>query len=253
GGVGKQGGVLHHDGTHGRADDLIAHFARLVSEIRPPSFVVENVPGMAYGLARGYLRELLTSVRSDGYHAEARLLDAQWLGFPQARRRLSIIGVRSDVADAPVFPQPLGYRYTIGDALGIDDDAHMVSRPGGFETSKRFRSDFIVHNASEVAPTIMTKMRLWIEWIDPWKADLRRIIGATRPANTLVASKVPTIADAEHRRRLNTDEGKALCGFPPDYWLPANQDAAWSRLGNSVPPPVAAAVGAALAPLLSAR
>ncbi|MCZ7641412.1 MAG: DNA cytosine methyltransferase [Verrucomicrobia bacterium] len=36
-----------------------------------------------------------------------KVLDAQWLGVPQARQRTIFIGVREDLGKDPVFPKPL--------------------------------------------------------------------------------------------------------------------------------------------------
>lgn len=45
------------------------------------------------------------------------MLDAQWLGVPQARKRIIFMGVRNDLERDPAFPSPLPYRYSIRDAL----------------------------------------------------------------------------------------------------------------------------------------
>ena len=48
--------------------------------------VAENVSGLVKGIAKGYFLEILAALRSAGYDVEAKLLDAQWLGVPQARQ-----------------------------------------------------------------------------------------------------------------------------------------------------------------------
>lgn len=100
-----------------RTDDLFFEFARLLRGIRPKTFVAENVSGLVKGTAKGYFLEILAELKSCGYRVEARLLDAQWLGVPQARQRLIFVGVRSGFGLAPAFPKPLPYRYSVRDAL----------------------------------------------------------------------------------------------------------------------------------------
>ncbi len=56
-------------------------------------------------------------MKACGYVVEAKLLDAQWLGVPQARQRIIFVGCRSDLGHAPAFPRPLPYRYSVRDAL----------------------------------------------------------------------------------------------------------------------------------------
>jgi DNA (cytosine-5)-methyltransferase 1 len=105
-----------HDATQ-RQDDLFHEFARLLKGLQPRAFVAENVSGLIKGTAKGYFLEILRALRACGYRVEAKLLDAQWLGVPQARQRLIFVGMRLDLDARPAFPAPLGFRYSVRDAL----------------------------------------------------------------------------------------------------------------------------------------
>ena len=100
-----------------RTDDLFFEFVRLLDGLRPRVFVAENVSGLVKGVGKGYFLEILAALRGCGYHVRSRLLDAQWLGVPQARQRLIFIGTRDDLGVDPAFPAPLAYRYSVRDAL----------------------------------------------------------------------------------------------------------------------------------------
>lgn len=100
-----------------QVDDLFFEFVRLIQGIQPKVFVAENVSGLVKGTAKGYFKQILRAMKDCGYRVEARLLDAQWLGVPQARQRIIFVGVRSDLERAPAFPKPLRYRYSVRDAL----------------------------------------------------------------------------------------------------------------------------------------
>lgn len=112
----------YSDGSQ-RTDDLFFEYARLVEGLQPKVFVAENVTGMVLGSAKGYYKQIHKALSDCGYKVEARILDASWLGVPQARRRLIFIGVRDGLLGKdgeqlmPVFPTPLPYRYAIRDAL----------------------------------------------------------------------------------------------------------------------------------------
>ncbi len=86
---------------------LVFHFFRLISELRPRYFVMENVPGMARGGHASILRELISEFEDAGYRfpeEKFRILNAADFGVPQERHRLFLIGTRSDqpiVAAAP--------------------------------------------------------------------------------------------------------------------------------------------------------
>jgi len=111
------GEVKKYSDSEQRSDDLFFEFARLVEGIQPKVFVAENVSGLIKGSAKGYFLEILAALKACGYRVSARLLDAQWLGVPQARQRLIFVGVRNDLQIDPVHPTPLPYRYSIRDAL----------------------------------------------------------------------------------------------------------------------------------------
>lgn len=123
----KWGQESSYSDTKQRSDDLFFEFVRLVDGVRPKVFVAENVSGLVKGVAKGYFKEILRAMQACGYRVGAQLLDAQWLGVPQARKRLIFVGVREDLGRDPAFPVPLPYRYTIVDALPWLQGGKLVS------------------------------------------------------------------------------------------------------------------------------
>ncbi len=89
-------------------NSLVFHFLRLVGELRPRAFVMENVPGMATGPHTQLLCELIESFRALGYRVRQphRILNAANFGVPQDRKRLFLLGARAD-ARLPEYPTPL--------------------------------------------------------------------------------------------------------------------------------------------------
>ena len=63
----------------------------------------------------------------------AKLLDAQWLGVPGARKRVIIMGMRDDLGLEPAFPAPLDYRYSILDAYPWLAAGQLEVRQGGWD------------------------------------------------------------------------------------------------------------------------
>lgn len=79
-------------GINGERSGLFWHFLRLLEELQPKWFIFENVPGLLssnkgrdYGAVQGALVEC-------GYSIAGRILDAQYAGVPQRRRRVVIVG-----------------------------------------------------------------------------------------------------------------------------------------------------------------
>lgn len=110
------GQVKQYSDTKQRVDDLF-EYIRLLKGLRPKVFVAENVSGLIKGTAKGYFLEILQLMKDAGYRVGAQVLDAQWLGVPQARTRVIFVGVRKDLNVDPAFPTPLRYRYSVRDAL----------------------------------------------------------------------------------------------------------------------------------------
>lgn len=111
------GQIRSYSDTKQRVDDLFAEFARLLDGLQPRTFIAENVSGLVKGVAKGYFKETLRMLKACGYRVEARLLDAQWLGVPQARQRIIFMGIRNDLDARHAWPAPLPYYYSVRDAL----------------------------------------------------------------------------------------------------------------------------------------
>jgi DNA (cytosine-5)-methyltransferase 1 len=88
-------------------NSLIFHFQRLVLELKPKFFVMENVPGIASGEHKELLNILISSFLEAGYKVEEnyQVLNAVNYGVPQARKRLFLIGCQKDY-ELPKYPQP---------------------------------------------------------------------------------------------------------------------------------------------------
>lgn len=123
------GKVKAYSDTHQRVDDLFFEYIRLIRGVRPKVFVAENVSGLVKGTAKGYFLEILREMKASGYRVRCKVLDAQWLGVPQQRQRTIFIGVREDLEREVEYPKPLGYYYTVADAL---PNILAVGDNGGF-------------------------------------------------------------------------------------------------------------------------
>ena len=85
---------------------LYREFDRALRQIRPKAFIVENVPGMKRSNNIHLLRNQIVRFRMAGYLVEHDMLNAVEYGLAQERRRLFIVGVRSDFGVRYRFPTP---------------------------------------------------------------------------------------------------------------------------------------------------
>jgi len=91
-------------------NSLIFHFQRLVLELKPKFFVMENVPGITAGEHKQLLNILISSFLESGYQVEEKyqVLNAAHYGVPQARKRLFLIGCKKKY-ELPKYPQPITF------------------------------------------------------------------------------------------------------------------------------------------------
>lgn len=87
--AGKREGL---DGASG----LVFEYFRLLSEVRPKWFVWENVPGSFSSNKGADFQSILREWDKLGYHVAWRVLDAQFFGVPQRRRRIFAVGHLGD-------------------------------------------------------------------------------------------------------------------------------------------------------------
>lgn len=81
---------------------LLGDFYRLVAQVKPLFFVMENVPTVA---DRIELAAALSSLRPR-YRTWCGVLNAASYGLPQSRQRTLVIGYRNDLGIAPTAPAP---------------------------------------------------------------------------------------------------------------------------------------------------
>ncbi len=87
-------------------NDLYLSYVRLIKELSPKIFVMENVPGMLSPKFKSKFNKILRTFKQLDYIVKCRKLNAMYYGVPQARERLIFIGVRKDLKMDPSYPQP---------------------------------------------------------------------------------------------------------------------------------------------------
>ncbi|WP_017655901.1 DNA cytosine methyltransferase [Fortiea contorta] len=89
-------------------NSLIFHFHRLVVELQPKYFVMENVRGITVGKHKQILQTLISEFKNKGYQVQEnyQILNAAHYGVPQARERLFLLGARADL-ELPTYPPPV--------------------------------------------------------------------------------------------------------------------------------------------------
>ncbi len=240
---------------------LIGHFFRIVREVRPSFFVMENVRGLAYSNARGLLEKALRLVKDDYAILEPDVWNAAEFGAATKRSRLFIIGIHKDRGesltkeDVDIFKRtPATVRAAISDlagavALGEDDgfDVWRTARVGRpFNYARVLRSPdgrFTGHRETEHTAKVVTRFaNIPAGGVDPigrhprlaWSGQcptLRAGTGADRGSYQSVRPIHP-----EQPRVITVREAARLQGFPDSHRFHPTIWHSFRMIGNSVPP-----------------
>lgn len=220
--------------------------------IKPKVFVAENVSGLVKGTAKGYFIEIMRELKASGYRVTCKVLDAQWLGVPQARQRTIFIGVREDLGLEPVHPKPLPYRYSVRDALPWITRMQTGSYGAEWRDAKEPAGSVLAsdgtrdHRRNVEANISLPPSRLpggyGVQEVDPMKPCPTVTIAS--PGNDLA---VPCGQDHKtERRKFTIAELKRICGFPDDFILTGSYAQQWERMGRAVPPVMMAHIAATI-------
>jgi DNA (cytosine-5)-methyltransferase 1 len=88
-------------------NELFYEFVRVVKDLQPKAFVMENVRGLL-SMNKGQVIKLMKEEFENsgiGYNVEFKILLASDYGVPQNRQRVIMIGVRKDLEQQPEFPE----------------------------------------------------------------------------------------------------------------------------------------------------
>ena len=224
-----------------RINYLYREFDRALRQVKPKAFVVENVSGMRRSDFVHLLRNQITRFRMAGYHVDYKMLNAVNFGVPQRRKRIFIVGIRSDLGIRYVFPEPthigIGTKKfkTIADAL-----SGLPEWPNGEFCEDEFHWYYMSRNRrcdwSEPSKTIVSNPRHMP--LHPISPKLLRV----HTDKWIWSSDAP-------RRRFSYREAARLQSFKKDMIFPetGSMRDKYEAVGNAVPPPLFKAIGQAFA------
>jgi DNA (cytosine-5)-methyltransferase 1 len=211
-------------------NDLFNHYARLVNDLQPKVFVMENVSGMIKGSMKGKFIEIMNVLKTMNYNVKCKLMNAMYYGVPQSRERTIFIGVRKDLGKQPTFPIPsnkiIPFRQACFDLRGNRPDDRLVG-----DVVKRMAT-IQPKNSWSTDLAKWTKVKgnsacgISLKWAS-WDA----VVG-TLPKSEI---SLTGIVHPDRERYLSIGEAKRVCSFPDD-WIFPNRKIGMERLGNAVMP-----------------
>lgn len=236
-------------------NEMFHEFRRLVGELRPRWFVMENVPGIVHANALPLLQEVLQALKAlDGYEVAADVLLAADQGVAQYRYRLFVIGTRSGL---PIrFPAPAYFRDgepkhpTVRDALGVGGDGQAKTEVGEVDLVNVQRIKHVPAGGDwrDIPVRLLPERNFWVRSSDQRGAYGR--LSWDEPAYTITGLfgnvTAGRFTHPEEDRPISAAEAVRLQGFPSHFELKGATPSWHRQLGNAVPPPLARSVAEAI-------
>jgi len=212
-------------------NSLFKEYARLLMELQPKAFVMENVTGMVKGCMKQAYLQIIKTLRECGYRAKGEVLNAKYYGVPQSRERVIIIGVREDLGIEPSHPKPQTKPITPRAALRDCPDDEIKLLPEYLKEAAKLM-DAGNYNHIHVLKALM-KIRGKSSG-----SQNTKLLSWDRCSCTLTKSEISNtgIIHPDQERYLTIAEMKRISSFPDSFQFMGNRKDRIARIGNSVPP-----------------
>jgi DNA (cytosine-5)-methyltransferase 1 len=221
--------------------DLFPALLKLVRQLEPRAVQIENVRGLLGSKFDVYRAEVEAELLDMGYLAQWQLLNACDYGVPQLRPRTILVAMRPEDMKHFRWPEPnRASAPTVGEALA------ETMAAGGWEHAAAW-----AQHADSIAPTLVggSKKHGGPD-LGPTRA---RLAWAELGVNGLgLGDRVPGPGFVG-MPKLTVRQAAILQGFPEWWELAGGKTASYRQVGNAFPPPVAHAVGSAIATALNAN
>ena len=167
-------------------NDLLLHFVRLVEELKPQTFCLENVAGLLEEKFDEIREEAFERLRQAGYSISGteKPLNSLNFGVPQSRRRVIVLGALGE--NPPARPIPIDGQTSVQDAFeglpspkdyeGLLDSDEVALKPKDLRRRSSTKSAYARRLAGiDVLPGDKSRPRLW---------EPSRISGSRRTTHT---------------------------------------------------------------------
>jgi DNA (cytosine-5)-methyltransferase 1 len=244
---------------------LVFEFARIIREIKPKFFIMENVPGLANGIGKEIFCQVIRKIKSAGYSNYAyKVIDTADYGIPQRRKRLLFIGTNDPSIEisipAPTNADPSGSRGLLKSWNTVKDAISDLPSIHAGEKNSKDR----MHSSANLSDLNVKRIKATPKdggsrnsWPDELVLECHKNINGYKDIYGRMRwnSPSPTITGGccmiskgrfghpEQNRAISLREAARLQTFPDDFVFAGNFGEIASQIGNAVPPLLTRRIG----------
>lgn len=240
--------VTHHNRL-GSEDprNMIGQYLRIVGELKPDGFLLENVESLLHPKNAQAVTELQESIDRLGYKFIVYRADALNFGVPQKRKRVFFIASKKGINGEPIKTHGNELERIIDKKLFPYE--RVIDWIGKFDTNKYFEIEELTSGKTydeelKQIPPGQNYFALTARNGHPnpkfeankrfWNFLLK--LHPNQPSWTIAAQPGPWVGPFHwNNRRLRVPESAAIQTFPEDYRFVGTRRSIQKQIGNAVP------------------
>lgn len=227
--------------------NMIGHYLRLVGDLNPDGFLLENVESLLHPSNKHVVAEIEKYARKAGYSSKIVKVNAADFGVPQKRKRIFIFGSKKVFNGEPIQTHGKSDDLSDGTLKPYVSAASAISKydiPRYFEPQEITEGGTYYNDLLRV-PAGANYISLTKPPLGPhanfvagkrfWSFLLK--LSPDQPSWTIAAQPGPWVGPFHWTsRRLRVPEIAALQTFPEDYQFYGSRRSIQKQIGNAVPP-----------------
>ena len=231
--------VGEHKGIDGVYGPLYSYGIRAMEWFKPKWFLAENVGGLRSANDGSAFQTILSEMQESGYTLTPHLYRFEEYGVPQARHRIIIIGIRSDLEVEFKVPAPMpGYRRTSKEAI---EDPPIPVDASNHERTKQ--AQHVIERLNYIKPgenafTADLPEHLKINVKGAKISQIYKRLDPHKPAYTVTGSGGggTHMYHWEESRALTNRERARLQTFPDHFVFHGSKESVRRQVGMALPP-----------------
>ncbi|MCV3296246.1 DNA (cytosine-5-)-methyltransferase [Oenococcus kitaharae] len=227
--AGKKLGMEDTRGT------LFYHYAKIMEQVKPKMFLVENVRGLTTHDHGRTLKTMIQVFENLGYKTTYQVLNAWDHGVAEKRERMVLVGIRNDLNITFQYPNKHDYKPVLKDVLqDVPDSAGML-----YSEAKRKVMELVPAGGywrdlpEAVAKSYMGKSY----YSGGGRTGMARRISWDEPSLTLTTSpnqKQTERCHPDETRPFTTREYARIQSFPDSWQFSGGVGSIYKQIGNAV-------------------